>query len=280
MPRFSILLPIHNDVKTISRCLKSICAQYYQDFHLLCVVNNSSDGSLDQVISLLKRSSILYEVVVSPSFLNNLPKALNYGLLMLSGRSDYIDRMDADDVMMPDRLSRLATFLDSQQQLPIIHGSNAFSLNSFQPLLSHPAGISSFALKRQLILASPFVHPSIAIRNLPFVRYDEDFVYAQDLKLFIDLIDQGTFSYDPYPAVYYRTPSDNQQKRMKQLTLHDKAINSLHQRLVGNFPLEISHILRLKYISNEYPMAASVLNGDMYLQQLLSALPHLLGSKE
>lgn len=276
MPRFSILLPIHNDCQTISKCLQSICAQTYNDFDLLCVANNSFDGSLDKTLSLLESSSLLHEVVVAPPFINNLPKALNYGLSILAARSDYIVRMDADDVMMPDRLSRLAAFLDSQQHLPIIHGSNALSLTSFQPLLSHPAGITSISLKSQLILASPFVHPSIAIRNLPSLRYDEQYVYAQDLKLFIDYIDKGAFSYDPYPAIYYRPPAANPKKRQKQLMLHDIAINSLHQRLIKNFPLEISHLLRLKYITNEYPMKASETNVEQHFQRLLAALPQFL----
>ena len=46
-PKVSIILPVYNVEKYLSKCLDSICNQTFNDFEIICVNDGSTDCSLD-----------------------------------------------------------------------------------------------------------------------------------------------------------------------------------------------------------------------------------------
>lgn len=284
MPRFSILLPVHNDEHTLRDCLDSILLQTFTDYSVCIVINNSSDSSLHIIEShpLLKQSHV--DLLLAPESINNLPLALNFGIASLSGKSDYIIRMDADDLMHPLRLEYTNSFLRNSDYKSLIHCGNAKFLSTRSILLRHPL-ISdfermSFYLKTQLLVASPFVHPAIAFKNSVLAPYNPLFTYAQDLMFFVDNICNGFFSYDPRVYLYYRDPLPRPLKRELQLNFHDKAIHSLHHQINSSCSFFDSHRLRLSLVTDEYPLC-SPFAPDVafkFLKRLQSSLFSLVNS--
>ena len=102
--------------------------QSFRDFAVCIILNNSTETSLDliQAHPLFQLGSI--ELFISGPQISNLSLALNYGISILSGRSDYIVRMDADDLMHPYRLERTYEYLQNCNNPPLIHYGNSKSL--------------------------------------------------------------------------------------------------------------------------------------------------------
>lgn len=103
MPTFSIIVPIYNAEKTLSRCLDSLTAQSHQDFEVLMIENGSGDSSnaICRVYSEKDPRFILHacEDNKGPS------GARNIGVDCASGT--YIAFLDSDDYVEPDYLETL-----------------------------------------------------------------------------------------------------------------------------------------------------------------------------
>ena len=97
MAKVSVLMAVHNGEKYLRQAVDSILAQTFSDFEFIIVDDGSQDGTahmlgeyLDPRIVLLKNETGI-----------GLTKSLNLGLAIAKG--DYIARMDADDISLPDR---------------------------------------------------------------------------------------------------------------------------------------------------------------------------------
>jgi len=250
---FTVLLPISNNENSLSQCLTSISSQLFTDFNVLCILNNSVDESLQIVINFCNKYTHFSYIELGDS-VHNLSQALNCALNTLESKCRYFVRHDADDYMLPHRLLWTYEYLENSLSKPLIHCGNAFINDTSTLIYPNSHNPSSSSLKTSLLLQSPFIHPSICFRSDLNIRYDERFKYAQDLKLLIDYLHFGNYSFDPRPYIYYTFNPPSPQKRILQLLLHDYAINTLHKQLIPGFSFRYSHYLRTKYITNEFTM--------------------------
>jgi hypothetical protein len=65
--------------------------------------------------------------------------------------------------------------------------------------------------KATLIFATCFAHPTVMIKNIfteRNIRYDENYIHAEDYKLWTDLVFEGTFGNVGKPLFKYRAHSD------------------------------------------------------------------------
>lgn len=96
----SIIIPVYNAEKTISRCLDSVLAQDYQNFECILVDDGSCDFSknvIENYCSRDKRFLLLQQVNAGPGAARNL------GLRFCKG--DYITFIDSDDFVHASYLS-------------------------------------------------------------------------------------------------------------------------------------------------------------------------------
>lgn len=100
-------MPVRNALPYLSACLDSILQQTYQDWELIAVDDHSSDDSL----KVLKEYASKEDRII---VLNNkkgykkregIIDALRYAYAKSNGA--YITRMDADDLMTPDKLEKM-----------------------------------------------------------------------------------------------------------------------------------------------------------------------------
>jgi glycosyltransferase involved in cell wall biosynthesis len=110
-PAVSILISAHNSERFIEQTLQSILAQTFTDFE--CVVVN--DGSTDRTAQIVARYTSDPRVILLDLPKVGLCAALNRGLELT--RAPLIARMDSDDVMFPQRLSRQVAFLNEHPEL-------------------------------------------------------------------------------------------------------------------------------------------------------------------
>lgn len=92
MPKISVIIPVYNTEKYLSRCLESIINQTYTDLEIICVNDGSTDNSakiLEEYAKKDKRIKVISQ--------NNrgLSMARNVGLKHMSGQ--YVSFIDSDD---------------------------------------------------------------------------------------------------------------------------------------------------------------------------------------
>jgi glycosyltransferase involved in cell wall biosynthesis len=101
-PMFSIIVPIYNVEKYIEDCLRSILAQSYQNFEVICV----DDGSPDKSIEILKKYEQLDKRIrIIQQQNKGLGGARNTGVKNSKGK--YLLFVDSDDRLHPNALEKL-----------------------------------------------------------------------------------------------------------------------------------------------------------------------------
>jgi glycosyltransferase involved in cell wall biosynthesis len=100
-PLISVLMPVYNAEQYLAEALESILAQTLGDFELIAIDDGSKDGSFGILKTFARRDSRL-RVSSRPN--EGIVKTLNEALGM--SRGQFVARMDADDVSLPDRFER------------------------------------------------------------------------------------------------------------------------------------------------------------------------------
>ena len=101
----SIVMPVRNAAGTLPRALESILAQTFRDWQLIAVNDGSGDDS-GTLLEDFSRRDPRVRVIHTPP--HGIAKALQTGCADAAGR--WIARMDADDVMHPERLAAQLDF--------------------------------------------------------------------------------------------------------------------------------------------------------------------------
>ena len=115
--RISVLMGIYNCAPTLQEALDSLYAQTYQDFKIILC----DDGSKDDTLAIAERNAAEHpeQVVV---IRNPKNMGLNYTLnhCLEYADTEYIARMDGDDVCDPTRFEKEINFLDSHPEYAIV----------------------------------------------------------------------------------------------------------------------------------------------------------------
>lgn len=208
----SIVMPVYNAGDYLSECMESILSQSYTNFELIII----DDGSTDQSVNILnsypdKRIKLIKNE-------HNFIRSLNLGLERSSGK--YIARMDSDDIMMPDRLQKQYDYMENNPDIDVC-GSWLKVFGKIQNIFTGPT--SHTDIVKNMLLKNTIYHPSVLLRrsslfdqtDLKF-SYKEEYIYAEDYKLWIDLIINGKkFAVIPETLLKYRV-SDTQMTNTKK----------------------------------------------------------------
>lgn len=101
----SVIMPIYNNGDVVANTVKSLLAQTYGDFELLCINDCSPDNSLDVLKRLEKKDSRIK--VYSNETNRGAGYCRNFGLEHIKG--DYCFFLDGDDYFEPEFLEKMHT---------------------------------------------------------------------------------------------------------------------------------------------------------------------------
>ena len=181
----SVLLSTYNSEESIGESIDSLLSQTYKNLEILI----SDDGSTDSTKEICKKFQLKDERVLFSSNKKNvgLTKSLNNLAQKASG--SLIARQDADDISLPYRIEEQIQFMKTKKLDAVTTRSLVKQNNKKRP------GISFYIPDKLLInRKNPFIHGTLIIKKNVFQEigyYDERFYYAQDYKLFYDLLDKG-----------------------------------------------------------------------------------------
>jgi len=217
-PRITWLLPVRNAADYLLDALLSMQSQTFTDFEALVIDDGSSDGSLEIAMQLCKddRRFILHRRAHS-----GLINTLNFGLAQV--RTEFVARMDADDISMPDRLHIQLTYLDTHLN-SVAAGSRVIAIDE--------NGSHLYRSRKRVWRDSTYrnfppngialCHPTVTFRTAG-VRcaggYRADFPAAEDYDLWLRLRAFGEIVELPECLLQYRVHSNSvsAQKAEQQL---------------------------------------------------------------
>ena len=108
-PLVSVIIPCYNAGSMLNRCLASCFAQTYPNIEIIFVDNNSTDDSVSRAEQWAQGQRIPLKVVRCPE--QGIAPARNRGFEFAQG--DYIQWLDADDELSPDKIARQVAALES-----------------------------------------------------------------------------------------------------------------------------------------------------------------------
>ena len=199
----SIGIPIYNAENYLVDAIKSVLAQTYPYWELILVDDGSTDNSLKIAQEFVSKDNRIR--VVSDGLNKKLPSRLNQ--IIKEAKYDYIARMDADDIMHPERLEKQLNFLLNNKEYDLV-SSGLISIDNNNQ-------VKGFRCVDELYydfitpkLSYPVVHPSIMARKSWFERnqYSEKYPRAEDFELWTRAIINKDFKMAVLPdlLLYYR----------------------------------------------------------------------------
>lgn len=108
MPKISVIIPVYNASSFISKCIKSVLNQTYNDFELILINDGSTDNTLNICNTFAKNDS---RIIIISKKNEGVSIARNIGIDNSSG--DYITFIDADDYIEKFHLENLIVNSDS-----------------------------------------------------------------------------------------------------------------------------------------------------------------------
>ena len=117
MSRVSILMGIYNNSNTLSEAIESVIKQTYTDWKLIMC----DDGSIDNTYAIAEEYKNKYpqKIILIKNDKNiGLNYTLNHCLQYVD--TEYVARMDGDDISLPTRLEKQVKFLDSHPEYSIV----------------------------------------------------------------------------------------------------------------------------------------------------------------
>ncbi len=203
-------MSVFNNSKTLKRSIESILNQDYKNFEFL-IMNDSSTDSTKEILKNYKNTDARIKIYENNKNLG-LTKSLN--ILINNAKGELIARQDADDYSVNDRFSTQIEFLKNYNLDGCTSRSKVISTGKVRPGLSY-----FLPIKLALKYKNPFIHGTLLIKKKVLQdvgNYDENFYYAQDYKLFKDLIDKGYKIKSINKFLYYLNTENNISSNMKK----------------------------------------------------------------
>lgn len=196
--KVTILIVAYNAERYIQDCIESIIKQTYKDFEVIFI----DDGSTDQTYKIISQIKDCRFVVFHRE--HDYISSLNYGLSIAKG--DYIARMDADDIMLPNRIEEQIKVMNAHPEVDVCgswvktFGKATFKICTAQEKIKNPLS--------ELLIKNIFTHPTIMIRKNFLIEHKlryKEYPYAEDYKLWVDIaLCGGVFWIIPNILLYYR----------------------------------------------------------------------------
>ena len=235
--KLAVILPAYNAENFITECLESLLNQTFSDFCILAVNDASTDNTGNILEDYAAKDTRLRVYHFSEN--QGEPAVMQFTMDILKEMDvEYVARMDADDVCIPQRFERQIQYLDSHPEIDIL-GSNAVLFYEGQtrapkftnhPLLDKDIK-AHFSLARGNIINPTTMWRHSSIKDLP-INYART-ATAPDFHMWVQCaLHQRKFANLPEPLLFYRIHQGQASK------IHDKISESVQYSM----ELWISHL--------------------------------------
>ncbi len=206
IPQVSIILSAKNEELHLPSALDSILAQTFKNWECLIFDDGSTDAT-PRIAASYAQSDARFRVFSSPQSMGLAPR-LNQ--LALEAHGSLIARMDADDLMLPERLASQVAFfegLDPERRHHTVLGGSVVLMSPEGDDLGNRAAPTRAKLSIREF--PPVLHPTVMASTTWFhtFPYDESekFRRAEDSELWVRSHRTTTFANLSEAVLRYRT---------------------------------------------------------------------------
>lgn len=233
-PLISVVMPVFNASEYISQAIKSILVQSFKSFEFIII----NDASTDDTVRKIRKFRDKRIILLRNTSRKGVAYSLNKGTQCAKGA--YIARMDADDISLPNRLTRQLSVLQKNKEIAMV-GSWVRVINSSGNFVGYKkTPVDSGTIIQTIFIENPFVHSSVVIRKkvLEKVRgYNEGFEGAEDYDLFLRIIKDYSTVNLPEVLLHYRVTSSSVSSINIQKVLRQSLNVRVHALKKYNYPL-------------------------------------------
>lgn len=194
-------MPVCNGAAYLRAALDSILQQSFTDFELVVVDDGSADDSLGILQGYARQ-----DARIRLTSRGNRGLTLTLNELIAKGRGEFMARMDADDIAMPDRLARQAEFLRTHPEVLCVSGAFGLIDQAGRYLTTLHPPTSNAEIQDHLVRGHcAIVHPAVMARLQPIRElggYQCDLV--EDLDLWLRLGEKGELANLSEVVLQYR----------------------------------------------------------------------------
>lgn len=181
-------MPVHNAGEYLHTAVSSILSQVKVNFEFILVDDHSSDNAIEQLAPEQKSDPRLR---IYSSNGHGVVAAMATGFKY--SRGQYIARMDADDIALPDRLFRQLSYLQQSPDIDISGGQvKLFGKNKIDTGFKlYERWLNGLCqpqeIERELFIESPIPNPTAFFRRSCYQSLNgyQDSEWAEDYDLFL-----------------------------------------------------------------------------------------------
>ena len=180
-PRVSVVMSVYNGERYLRKAVESILNQTFANFEFIII----NDGSTDSTGVMLRRYEEADERVRVYSQENlGLIASLNKGCRL--ARGEYIARMDADDVSLPERLAKQGRYMEEHPEIGVLGTWVEFIDESGETRGDWCMPTLPSLLGWSLIFGNCLAHPAVIMRSEMVERlgyYQPEALHVEDYDL-------------------------------------------------------------------------------------------------
>ena len=207
-PKISLVIPMYNEEKNIIQIIRSIQNQNLQEVEIICVNDNSNDGTLQLLNSLQKEDPRITIIT------NKVNRGVIYNRIFggMSARGEYVTFLDADDCLANIDILNVAYTTATEkfdEKIDIVHyqscGSmqtdngkieklvifNTYNPNNFDQIIRKPYIGDNYMQKKKDVTGSGLVFDKIYKKDLIYRIADylgphiwnQNLIYVDDFLL-------------------------------------------------------------------------------------------------
>jgi glycosyltransferase involved in cell wall biosynthesis len=241
LPMVTVVIPMYNVEHHIQQCIKSVLAQTFQNFEVICVNDGSTDGTVDK---LKEFSDPRIKLIQQAN--RGLSGARNSGILVARGL--YVALLDADDYWANEKLASHVNHLNSRPTVGVSYCPSLF-VNEQGKLM----GIGQFPKLKNITCKDIFCRNPVGNGSAPVIRhrllremtfecpktrhkcvFDEELRQSEDIGLWlrIALLKKWKFEGIDVPLTYYRVNDSGLSANVKNQ--YDNWCLAVKKNIVGN----------------------------------------------
>lgn len=196
-PIISVVMPVYNGGRFLAGAIESVLNQTFRDFEFIIVNDGSTDGS-PAVLDGYAQRDVRIRLISREN--RGLTASLNEAIAL--ARGEWIARMDADDISLPDRFQKQMAWLQ-ETGADVCGGWVKLTGTWFHRVWRYYGSSEAIGLK--LLFGSAFAHPAVMLRTslAKANPYSEDARYVEDYELWTRLAGSGV-KMTNYPGVVLR----------------------------------------------------------------------------
>lgn len=237
----TICIPFYNAESTLLDAVRSVFAQTHESWELILIDDGSTDRSLEIAQSIDDPRVTVY----SDGENRKLAGRLNQ--LVSMAKYDFIARMDADDMMAPNRIETLLEILINNEKYDLA-SCGTYSIKEDGSFNGYRgADEQNYTFEGLIDKSQGFLHAGLIARKSWYERntYDESLPLGQDSDLWLRAAKIGDFRAISIKEPLYMYREEGNVTSQKLLRAYKLERNN-HARMINK------KLDKLKYITKSY----------------------------